>query len=248
MTGLSRGEFVIETLVLLVVLFVGVVYGVVFINLGQRLFPSISAKFTRGRLVYGGTRQYLPLRINQAGVMPIIFASSLLMIPGMLMGGLASYVGSESMLFKPLNYIGLTLNDQASYIFNLLYVTLIFFFCYFWTAITFNPKEMSDNLRDSGTFIPGYRPGKRTTDYLEKVMVRITYVGAAFLSIVAIVPTIVYGSLGVPYSIAGFYGGTGLLIAVSVAFDLVQKIDSHLVMRNYRGLLEGAGGGVAPVV
>ena len=132
--------------------------------------------------------------------------------------------------------------------YNLLYVGMIFFFCYFWTAITFNPKEMSDNLRDSGTFIPGYRPGRRTTDYLEKVMVRITYVGAAFLAIVAIVPTIVYGSLGVPYSIAGFYGGTGLLIAVSVAFDLVQKIDSHLVMRNYRGLLEGAGGGVSPVV
>ncbi len=248
LTGLSRGQIGIETLVLLVVLFVGVVFGVVFITLGQRKIPTQSAKFTRGRRVYGGTRQHLPLRINQAGVMPIIFASSLLMIPGMLMGGLASYVGSESILFKPLNLIGLTMNDQASFIFNLLYVVLIFFFCYFWTAITFNPKEMSENLQNSGTFIPGYRPGKRTTDYLEKVMVRITYVGAAFLSIVAIVPTIVYGSLGVPYSIAGFYGGTGLLIAVSVAFDLVQKIDSHLVMRNYRGLLEGAGGGVSPVV
>ncbi|MFK8114698.1 MAG: preprotein translocase subunit SecY [Rubripirellula sp.] len=248
LTGLSRGQIGIETLVLLVVLFVGVVFGVVFITLAQRKIPTQSAKFTRGRRVYGGTRQHLPLRINQAGVMPIIFASSLLMIPGLLMGGLASYVGSESMLFKPLNLIGLTMNDQASFIFNMLYVVLIFFFCYFWTAITFNPKEMSDNLRDSGTFIPGYRPGKRTTDYLEKVMVRITYVGAAFLSVVAIVPTIVYGSLGVPYSIAGFYGGTGLLIAVSVAFDLVQKIDSHLVMRNYRGLLEGAGGGVSPVV
>jgi preprotein translocase subunit SecY len=248
LTGLSRGQIGIETLVLLVVLFVGVVFGVVFITLGQRKIPTQSAKFTRGRRVYGGTRQYLPLRINQAGVMPIIFASSLLMIPGMLMAGLASYAGSESILFKPLNLIGLTMNDQASFIFNFLYVALIFFFCYFWTAITFNPKEMSDNLRDSGTFIPGYRPGKRTTDYLEKVMVRITYVGAAFLSVVAIVPTIVYGSLGVPYSIAGFYGGTGLLIAVSVAFDLVQKIDSHLVMRNYRGLLEGAGGGVSPVV
>ncbi|QDT06580.1 Protein translocase subunit SecY [Rubripirellula lacrimiformis] len=248
LTGLSRGQIGIETLVLLVVLFVGVVFGVVFITLGQRKIPTQSAKFTRGRRVYGGTRQHLPLRINQAGVMPIIFASSLLIIPGMLMGGLASFVGSESALFKPLNLIGLTLNDQGSFVFNLFYVVLIFFFCYFWTAITFNPKEMSDNLRDSGTFIPGYRPGKRTTDYLEKVMVRITYVGAAFLSIVAIVPTIVYGSLGVPYSIAGFYGGTGLLIAVSVAFDLVQKIDSHLVMRNYRGLLEGAGGGVSPVV
>ncbi|MCP4887468.1 preprotein translocase subunit SecY [Rubripirellula sp.] len=248
LTGLARGQIGIETLVLLIVLFVGVVFGVVFITLGQRKIPTQSAKFTRGRRVYGGTRQFLPLRINQAGVMPIIFASSLLMIPGMLLAGLAGFAGSESMFFNPLNYLGLMLNDQASFVFNLLYVVLIFFFCYFWTAITFNPKEMSDNLRDSGTFIPGYRPGKRTTDYLEKVMVRITYVGAAFLSIVAIVPTIVYGSLGVPYSIAGFYGGTGLLIAVSVAFDLVQKIDSHLVMRNYRGLLEGAGGGVSPVV
>jgi preprotein translocase subunit SecY len=248
LTGLSRGQIGIETLVLLIILFVGVVFGVVFITLGQRKIPTQSAKFTRGRRVYGGTRQHLPLRINQAGVMPIIFASSLLIIPGMLMGGIASLFESGSFMFNTLNLIGLTLNDSVSFIYNMLYVVLIFFLCYFWTAITFNPKEMSDNLRDSGTFIPGYRPGKRTTDYLEKVMVRITYVGAAFLSIVAIVPTIVYGSLGVPYSIAGFYGGTGLLIAVSVAFDLVQKIDSHLVMRNYRGLLEGAGGGVSPVV
>lgn len=248
LTGLSRGQVGIETLILLCVLFVGVVVGVVFITLGQRKIPTQSAKFTRGRKVYGGTRQHLPLRINQAGVMPIIFASSLLMIPGVMFGLLAGAFETGGFVFMSLNLVSLTMQDQASYFFNLLYVALIFFFCYFWTAITFNPKEISDNLRDSGTFIPGYRPGKRTTDYLEKVMVRITYVGAAFLSIVAIVPTIVYGSLGVPYSIAGFYGGTGLLIAVSVAFDLVQKIDSHLVMRNYRGLLEGAGGGVSPVV
>ena len=248
LTGLSRGQVGIETLILLFVLFIGVVVGVVFITLGQRKIPTQSAKFTRGRKVYGGTRQHLPLRINQAGVMPIIFASSLLMIPGVAFGMMAGLGEPGGAWFNIANLIGLTMQDQASYIFNLLYVALIFFFCYFWTAITFNPKEISDNLRDSGTFIPGYRPGKRTTDYLEKVMVRITYVGAAFLSIVAIVPTIVYGSLGVPYSIAGFYGGTGLLIAVSVAFDLVQKIDSHLVMRNYRGLLEGAGSGTSPVV
>ncbi len=248
LTGLSRGQVGIETLILLFVLFIGVVVGVVFITLGQRKIPTQSAKFTRGRKVYGGTRQHLPLRINQAGVMPIIFASSLLMIPGVFFGLMAGAFETGGEIFKGLNLVSLTMQDQASYFFNLLYVALIFFFCYFWTAITFNPKEISDNLRDSGTFIPGYRPGKRTTDYLEKVMVRITYVGAGFLSIVAIVPTIVYGSLGVPYSIAGFYGGTGLLIAVSVAFDLVQKIDSHLVMRNYRGLLEGAGGGVSPVV
>ncbi|QDT12307.1 preprotein translocase subunit SecY [Planctomycetes bacterium K23_9] len=248
LTGLSRGQTGVETLILLIVLFVLVVFGVVFITLGQRKIPTQSAKFTRGRRVYGGSRQHLPLRINQAGVMPIIFASSLLMIPGMLFAVLAGWFESGGGMFKALNLLSLTMQDQASYFFNLFYVVLIFFFCYFWTAITFNPKEMSDNLRDSGTFIPGYRPGKRTTDYLEKVMVRITYVGAAFLAVVAIVPTIVYGSLGVDFAIASFYGGTGLLIAVSVAFDLVQKIDSHLVMRNYRGLLEGAGGGVSPVV
>ncbi len=244
LTGLSRGQVGVETLVVLVLLFVGVVFGVVFITMGQRKIPTQSAKFTRGRKMFGGTRQHLPLRINQAGVMPIIFASSLLMIPGVMLGFLTQYFTVGSTTFRSLNLASSTLNDQASFLFNLLYIALIFFFCYFWTAITFNPKEMSDNLKESGTFIPGYRPGRRTTDYLEKVMVRITYVGAAFLSLVAIVPTIVYGSLGVPYSIAGFYGGTGLLIAVSVAFDLIQKIDSHLVMRNYRGLLEsGSGGG-----
>ncbi len=120
----------------------------------------------------------------------------------------------------------------------MLYVVLIYFFCYFWTAITFNPKDMAENLKSFGTFIPGYRPGKRTADYLEKVMVRITYVGAGFLAIVAIMPTIIAGIFSVPGQVASFFGGTGLLIAVSVAFDLVQKIDSHLVMRNYRGLLE----------
>jgi preprotein translocase subunit SecY len=126
----------------------------------------------------------------------------------------------------------------SSFMYNVFYVLLIFFFCYFWTSIIFNPKEMSENLKDHGTFIPGYRPGKRTADYLEKVMVRITYVGAAFLSVVAIVPTLVSSQLGVSFNVAAFYGGTGLLIAVSVAFDLIQKIDNHLLMRNYKGLLE----------
>ena len=128
---------------------------------------------------------------------------------------------------------------EHGFIYNLLYMRLIYFFCYFWTAITFNPKDMADNLKNYGTFIPGYRPGKRTADYLEKVMVRITYVGAGFLALVAIMPTHDFRLAGrrLPM-IASFYGGTGLLIAVSVAFDLVQKIDSHLVMRNYTGLLE----------
>jgi len=230
------GQIGVETLIVLAFLFVGVVFGVVFITLGQRRIPTQSAKHVRGRRVYGGTRQYLPLRINQAGVMPIIFASSLLMLPPLLIGGLQQITPASWQ--TTLAQFGTMFAGGTSYVYNLLYVVLIYFFCYFWTAITFNPKEMADNLKEHGTFIPGYRPGKRTADYLEKVMVRITYVGAGFLALVAIVPTIVAGALKVDYSVASFYGGTGLLIAVSVAFDLVQKIDSHLVMRNYRGLLE----------
>jgi preprotein translocase subunit SecY len=235
--GFGSSRTGIETLIVLCFLFVAVVFGVVFITLGQRRIPTQSAKHVRGRRVYGGTRQHLPLRINQAGVMPIIFASSLLMLPTMIFGALAGVTtGRVQDVFGEL---GQMLGGGMSFTYNLLYVVLIYFFCYFWTAITFNPKEMADNLNDYGTFIPGYRPGKRTADYLEKVMVRITYVGAGFLALVAIVPTMISGSLGVDFQIASFYGGTGLLIAVSVAFDLVQKIDSHLVMRNYRGLLEG---------
>src|SRR6056297_1155987 len=203
LVGLGSGTIGVETLIILIVLFVSVVFGVVFITLGQRRIPTQSAKFTRGRRVYGGTRQFLPLRINQAGVMPIIFASSLLMIPGVLFGFVAqSFQEIDSTAYRTFNGLSSMMSGGDSFLYNFLYVALIFFFCYFWTAITFNPKEMSDQLRESGTFIPGYRPGKRTTDHLERVMVRITYVGAAFLAIVAIVPTIVYASLGVPYSIA----------------------------------------------
>ncbi|MBM3999428.1 MAG: preprotein translocase subunit SecY [Planctomycetes bacterium] len=234
LVGIGQGEMGVETLVLLIFLFVGVVAGVVFITLGQRRIPTQSAKHVRGRRVYGGTRQYLPLRINQAGVMPIIFASSLLMLPHMLFSMLANIPGSVGQFFASAT----SLVNGVSFAYNVFYVAMIYFFCYFWTAITFNPKEMSENLKDYGTFIPGYRPGRRTAEYLEKVMVRITYVGAGFLAVVAIVPTVISDLLGVDMSIASFYGGTGLLIAVSVAFDLVQKIDSHLVMRNYRGLLE----------
>lgn len=235
----SSGEIGPDKLIVLAALFIAVVFGVVFITLGQRRIQTQSAKHVRGRKVYGGTKQYLPLRINQAGVMPIIFASSLLMIPGLLFGVIAGWFTETSQaavtFFSTLSNAFST-GQTLTYI--VLYVVLIFFFCYFWTSITFNPKEMSENLKDHGTFIPGYRPGKRTADYLEKVMIRITYVGAAFLALVAIIPTLVSIQLGVSFSVASFYGGTGLLIAVSVAFDLIQKIDNHLLMRNYRGLLE----------
>ena len=233
----SSGAIGPDKLIVLAALFVAVVFGVVFITLGQRRIQTQSAKHVRGRRVYGGTKQYLPLRLNQAGVMPIIFASSLLMLPGLLFGVVATWFQNNTAVEFFTSLANAFTNGQSlTYI--VLYVLLIFFFCYFWTSITFNPKEMSENLKDHGTFIPGYRPGKRTADYLEKVMVRITYVGAAFLSVVAIVPIVVNLQLDVPFSVASFYGGTGLLIAVSVAFDLIQKIDNHLLMRNYPGLLE----------
>ncbi len=235
----------VEHVIVLGILFVVVVGGVVFITLGQRQIPTQSAKHVRGRRVYGGNRQFLPLRLNQSGVMPIIFASSLLMLPAFIFSGLArlAQMGvSDGNIWESI-YLGLgelqsMFSSSTSFVYNLAYVGLIYFFSYFWMAITFNPKEIAENLKDFGTFIPGYRPGRRTAEYLEKVMVRITYVGAAFLALVAIVPTVISGVLNIQPNVASFYGGTGLLIAVSVAFDLIQKIDSHLVMRDYRGLLE----------
>ena len=233
------GDLGIEQLLLLVAMFFSVIVGVVFITLGQRRIPMQSAKHIRGRKVVGGGKNFLPLKVNQAGVMPIIFASSLLMLPALLFGMLARINWAEGSFWSRL-FTGATEAFQRGngFVYAVSYIALIYFFCFFWTAITFNPKDVSENLKNYGSFIPGYRPGKRTADYLEKVMVRITYVGAGFLALIAIIPTMISTQLGVSFMVAQFYGGTGLLIAVSVAFDLVQKIDSHLVMRNYTGLLE----------
>ena len=230
--GGTGAEISFEKLVVLVALFVGVVVSVVAITKGQRRIPTQSAKHVRGRRVYGGTRQFLPLRVNQAGVMPVIFASSLLMLPMFLFMGLAN--ATQSSWARTLQDVF----QRQGWFYNLFYIALIYFFCYFWTAIQFNPKELANNLKDSGSFIPGYRPGRRTAEYLEKVLMRITYVGAAFLAVVAVIPSIIQSSLEIDYLLASFYGGTGLLIVVSVALDLIQKINSHLVMRNYPGLTE----------
>ena len=165
--------------------------------------------------------------------MPIIFASSLLMIPWFLFTWL-NHIFDNAFFSMLENAFG----QGKGYLYNLSYVVLIFFFCYFWTTIIFNPKDMANNLKDYGHFIQGYRPGSRTEKYLEQVMVRITFVGASFLAIIAIIPTIIASSLDINGLIASFYGGTGLLIVVSVALDLVQKIDSHLVMRNQTSLLD----------
>lgn len=229
------GDTGVEKLLILALLFVAVVIGVIFITQGQRRIPTQSAKHVRGRRVWGGQKQFLPLRVNQAGVMPIIFASSLLMFPTIILQNLRTTSLGSWFIVEQLDS---SFGGERGFVYNMCYIGLIYFFCYFWTAITFNPKDMANNLKDYGSFIPGHRPGKRTAEYLERVMVRITYVGAAFLALVAVIPTVVQGFLSIDFVIASFFGGTGLLIVVSVGLDLVQKIDSHLVMRNYGGLLE----------
>jgi len=226
------GDISLEKLVVLACMFIAVVVAVVAITKGQRRIPTQSAKHVRGRRVYGGTRQYLPLKVNQAGVMPIIFASSLLLLPGFFFKWLSQSFTWEWAFRLDQSF------ERQGYLYNISYVVLIYFFCYFWTAIIFNPKDMANNLKDYGSFIPGYRPGRRTAEYLERVMVRITYLGAAFLAVVAVIPSLITGTMNVNPLVASFYGGTGLLIVISVALDLVQKINSHLVMRNYPGLTE----------
>jgi preprotein translocase subunit SecY len=233
----TGGDVGLEKIVVLVFLFVSVVIGVIAMTKAQRRIPTQSAKHVRGRRVYGGTRNFLPLRLNQSGVMPVIFASSLLILPTILFKSIGQLLKGEGVI-ATWSYNAAYAMERQGYMYNLLYIMLIYFFCYFWTAITFNPKDIANNLKDYGSFIPGYRPGKRTADYLEKVIMRITYVGAAFLAIVAIIPSLISASLEVSYTVASFYGGTGLLIVISVALDLVQKINSHLVMRNYPGLTE----------
>ena len=190
---------------------------------------------TRGRRTAGGQRHYLPLRVNHGGVMPIIFASTLMLIPSMIFGQLAN-----TLKYNFLYAINSSL-QYDSFVYNLLYILMIYFFAYFWTTVQFQPKEMANQLRDSGSFVPGLRPGRRTAEYLEKVMGRITYVGAAFLAVIAVVPTVINISMGIPFGVAVFLGGTGLLIVVSVSLDLVQRIEANLIMRNYSGFMEGSG-------
>jgi preprotein translocase subunit SecY len=232
--GSETGDVSLEKLLVLMALFLGVVVGVIAITKAQRRIPTQSARHVRGRRTFGGTRQFLPMKVNASGVMPVIFASTLLILPGFMFRIIAS-LNPEAGWADSLATVFMS---NRGWLYNVLYIALIYVFCYFWVAITFNPKEIADNLKDYGSFIPGYRPGKSTADYLERVLMRITYVGAAFLAVIAIIPTVISTELDVQPQVAAFFGGTGLLIVVSVALDLVQKINSHLVMRNYPGLTD----------
>lgn len=218
--------------IMLVALWIVTVLVVVYITRGQRRIPIQQAKLTRGRKVIGGSKHYLPLRVNQANVMPIIFASALFIVPN----ALGQIPGLEWMR---------ELFQSAGFVYIAFFTALIFFFSFFWTRLMFQPDEIADNLKEHGSFIPGIRPGKATADYLSYVLDRITLAGAAFLSVIAILPSIVTSNLRIPYLVAYFLGGTSILIVVGVALDIVDKLNSFLLMRNYDGFMKAGGSGWA---
>ena len=236
-TGAAVNAMTPDKVVFLAIAFVAVVAGAILITQAQRRIPIQQAKQTRGRRVVGGARHYLPLRVNHGGVMPIIFASSFLLFPQMIFGWLARADLWPRGLWS-------FLTDAfwpGRYVYEVAYVAMVYFFAYFWTSVQFQPKELANNLRDMGSFIPGLRPGKRTADYLEAVMERITYVGAGFLALIAVIPSIVAIQLQIPFRVSAFLGGTGLLIVVSVALDFIHRIEANLIMRNYEGFLGQEG-------
>lgn len=218
--------------------FVFVVAGAILITVAQRRIPIQQARHTRGRKTFGGARHYLPLRVNHAGVMPIIFGSSLLIFPSAFFGYLQSSATASpdaaSWWVSTTTFLNANF-QMGEYPYIVFYIILIYFFSYFWTTIVFSPEDMSRQLRDNGSFIPGLRPGPRTAEYLETVVERITYVGAGFLAIIAVIPSIVSKEMQIPFFVSSFLGGTGLLIVVSVGLDLIQRIEANLLMRNYKG-------------
>lgn len=227
-------------LIVLIALFIMVVAGSVLLTVAQRRIPVQQAKHSRGKRVFGGQKSYLPLRVNHGGVMPIIFASSLMIFPSVAFGYLTDLAqakgNNEGLYFDVLQWLSSNL-QMGQFPYMVIYVMMVYFFSYFWITVQFNPEEMSKQLRDHGSFIPGLRPGPRTAEYLEAVMERITYVGAAFLSVIAVLPMVASSKLGIDFTVSQFLGGTGLLIVVSVALDFLQRVEASLLMRNYEGFL-----------
>jgi preprotein translocase subunit SecY len=214
--------------IIIVALMVLIIAGVIFVTQGTRRIPVQYAKRVVGRKVYGGVTQYIPLRVNTAGVMPIIFAQSIVFIPTTLLS------------FFPNNDFLATINHYISYgsvFYTVMEAVLIIFFTYFYTAIAFNPQDVSDNMKKQGGFIPGIRPGKQTAEFIDNILTKITLPGSFFLAIIAILPVFVR-YLGVSSSFASFFGGTSLLIIVGVALDTLQQIESHLLMRHYDGFMK----------
>lgn len=221
------GEMGIFLVILLLVMMVVVVGAIVFVEQGQRRIPVQYAKRVVGRRMYGGQSTHLPLKINTSGVIPPIFASSIIMFPATI----ASFVNVPWMK---------TVADAmhpGNIVYNLIYVGFIFFFCYFYTAVTFNPVDVADNMKKYGGYIPGIRPGKRTADYIDKVLTRITLGGAIYVSAVCVLPSFLIQKFNVPF----YFGGTALLIVVGVAIDTVAQMESHMLSRHYEGFLKKGG-------
>jgi len=230
----NRGDDPYDTILTLILIWIGIVAGIVFIQKGERRIPIQYARLNRGRMVYGGQKHFLPLKVNMAGVMPIIFASALFVIPGVLAGSLG-WTGISSLF-----------SDTDGFVYVAGYLALGFFFCFFWNNLMFQPDDIANNLREHGSFIPGIRPGLKTSEYIGRVLNRITLAGAAFLAIVAIIPNFITSRIpGLQGNLAYFLGGTSVLIVVGVALDLVDKLNAQLVMRKYEGLFGKGGGGRA---
>jgi len=222
-----NGEMSIFVLGLILLLAFGVMAVIVFVESGQRRIPVQYARRVVGRRVYGGQSSHLPLKVNTSGVIPPIFASSILVFPATL----ATFVPQLKWLSVYVTPGGL--------VYNIAYVALIVFFCYFYTAVTFNPVDVADNLKKYGGFIPGIRPGRFTAEYIDRVLSRITLGGAIYVSAVCVLPTILIQRFNVPF----YFGGTALLIVVGVALDTVAQIETHLLSRNYESFMGGPRGG-----
>ena len=214
--------------VTLAVMWIVIIMVVVYLTRGQRRIPIQQAKLTRGRKMMGGQRHYLPIKVNQAGVMPIIFASALFIVPTVL-GSLPGF-GFMRNAF-----------NTAGFIYILTFTAMIIFFSFMWTRLMFQPDDIANNLKDQGSFIPGIRPGRATSDYLAFVLDRVTLAGSVFLSVVAVMPNILIGKLHVDPMIAYFLGGTSILIVVGVALDMVDRLNAQLLMRNYDGFMKSGG-------
>lgn len=214
--------------VTLAIMWIVIILVVVYLTRGQRRIPIQQAKLTRGRKMMGGQRHYLPIKVNQAGVMPIIFASALFIVPTVL-GSLPGFGWMRNAF------------NTAGFVYILTFTGMIIFFSFMWTRLMFQPDDIANNLKGQGSFIPGIRPGKATSDYLSFVLDRITLAGSVFLSVVAVMPNILIGKLHVDPMIAYFLGGTSILIVVGVALDMVDKLNAQLLMRNYDGFLKSSG-------
>ncbi|MFO0622063.1 MAG: preprotein translocase subunit SecY [Polyangia bacterium] len=218
----GQGDMTVFDLLVITGIVVSVIAAIIFFERGYRKIPVQYAKRVVGRKVYGGQSSHLPLKINVAGVIPPIFASSILLFPAQLAGFVqSSWMQRAADVLNP-----------GDWRYNTLYVGLIIFFCYFYTAVTFNPVDIADNMKKYGGFIPGIRPGKKTAEYIDRVLTRLTLGGALYISAVCVLPTFLQQKFKVPF----YFGGTSLLIVVGVALDTVQQIESHLITRNYENV------------